>query len=250
VFFGAGLVGAIWVCRPKLAVECKLKDRDTAIEIAIGNLFSFEGAIIVGTNTTFDTQISQEQISETSIQGQFTRRFYGDHTSLDRELGLELNDIEFEKLEEKRVGNTKRYPIGTAVRLKPKDRTGYFLAICHVNKNGVASGTFDDLKEALGQLWIFIGNRGQKEPLVMPVLGSGFTRLKQSRQVITQEIIKSFVAACSEKTFCDKLTIVLDEKDVLKNKVDLGALGEYLKHFCTYTEFTAKTTERIGTAVP
>ena len=249
-FILAGMVGALWRCRPKLSVRCKLKDRDISIEIAIGDLFSFDGALIVGTNTTFDTVISREQIDESSIQGQFTKKYYGDHTSLDDELESQLRGVHYEALEGTRIGKARRYDIGTTVRLRTKDRIGYFLATCNVNEHGVASGTFEGLKQALGQLWIFIGDRGGKEHLVMPVLGSGFMRLKASRQVITQEIMKSFIAACAERTLCEHLTIVLNEKDVLKNEVDLNALSDYLRHLCTYTEFSSETTERTGTAVP
>lgn len=250
VFLGAGAMGAIWTCRPKLSFACKLKDRDVTIEIAIGDLFSFEGGLIIGTNTTFDTHVSTEQISEKSVQGQFTKKYYRDFSSLDEELNARLAGLEHVTLDGHRIGKANRYPIGTAVRLKPKGRMGYFLAICDVNEHGVASGSFEGLKQALGQLWLFVGTRGQKEPLVMPVLGSGYTRLRQPRQIITQEIIKSFIAACSERTFCERLTIVLDDKDVLKNEVDLEALGRYLQHVCTYTEFSSSSDERVGTVVP
>lgn len=248
-FLGAGVFGAIWICRPKLSSVCKLKDRDISIEIAIGDLFAFDGALIVGTNTTFDTQISRELIDGTSVQGQFTTRYYGDHTSLDNELNSKLDGFDHEKLVGKRKGKANRYQIGTAVKLQPKDRTGYFVAICDINEHGTASGKFEQLQQALSQLWVFIGSHGAKEKLVMPVLGTRFMRLKPSRQVVTQEIIKSFIAACSEKTFCEKLTIVLHEADVLDNKIDINALSSYLQHLCTYTEFSANTAERTGTAV-
>ena len=202
IFVFLGACGAIWICRPKLAVSCNLRDRDVVIEVAVGDIFSFPGAIVVGTNSTFDTRISTELIAATSIQGQFTRRYYEDHAPLDAELSAGLSASPYEALSGQRIGKKKRYPLGTAVRLHPKSRTGYFVAITHINDHGVAEGTFEDLKDALGQLWVFIGQRGSKEALVLPVLGSGFARLTQSRPVIVQEIIKSFIAACSERTFC------------------------------------------------
>ena len=250
VFLGSGVIGAFWICRPKLSSMCKLKDRDISIEIAIGDLFTFDGALIVGTNTTFDTQISRDLIDESSVQGQFTTRYYDEHTSLDNELASKLGCVHHEKLAGKRRGKSDRYPIGTAVKVQPKGRTGYFLAICDINEHGAASGKFEELKQALLELWVFIGSHGTKESLVMPVLGTKFMRLKPSRQVVTQEIIKSFIAACAERTFCEKLTIVLHEKDVLNNNIDIDALARYLQHLCTYTEFSADTAERTGTAAP
>jgi Domain of unknown function (DUF6430) len=122
------------------------------------------------------------------------------------------------------------------------------LAIAHLNEHGNAFGTFDGLKEALAELWVFIGNRGSKERIVVPVLGSKYTRLVESRQVIVQEIIKSFVAACTERTFCEDLVIVLSATDVFEKKIDFDALCDYLKHVSLYTEVSARSAERVGTA--
>lgn len=238
---------ALWICRPALSTSAKLNGRDVIIEIAVGNLFSFSDALVVGTNTTFDTRISRELISEKSIQGQFTKKYYGDEVQLDAELNTGLNGVSYEELKEQRVGKTRRYPIGTVVRLNPKNCTAYFVATAQLNEHGVASGSFEDLRQSLGQLWVFVGRRGLKEPLVMPVLGSGFARLTQPREEIVREIIKSFIAACSEKTFCDKLTIVLSERDVLNHQIDVGVLGAYLRHVCTYTEFATNGGVRMGT---
>jgi hypothetical protein len=248
LFLVAGGLGAIWKCRPVLRVSKKLKDRDISIEIAIGDIFSFEGAIIVGSNSTFDTQISRELIAGNSIQGQFTKKYYGDHIPLDAELNSALAGVPSETLTGRRT-KLQRYPLGTVAKLSPKGKTAYFLSITHINEHGVASGaSFEDLKQALAKLWVFIGEQGLKEPLVMPVLGSGFARLTQPRSVIIQEIVNSFIAACHEKTFCDKLIIVLAANDVLKHEVGFNALSEYLHHVCTYTEFASNNEARIGTA--
>lgn len=249
LFLLAGVGIAVWICRPVLLVTARLRDRDVHIEIAIGDVFGFDGSIVVGSNSTFDTKISRELISESSVQGQFTRRYYGEEQLLDAELNAALNGYAYEDLTGNRVGKTRRFPLGTVVKVSPKNRTGYFVAIAHINDHGVASGTFDTLKNCLAELWLFIGERGMKEPLVVPVLGTGFTRLIPTRQVIVQELIKSFVAACSERTFCDKLTIVIAESDAIKHRTDLEALGGYLNHVCNYTEFSNNANERLGTAV-
>jgi hypothetical protein len=249
LFAVAGLVRAFWVCRPRLSICHKLNGRDVAIEIAIGDMFSFSGSLIIGSNTTFDTIVSRELISENSVQGTFTRKYYNENLQLDAALNLGLKDIVFEELPGSRIGKKKRYPIGTCVRLNPEQRTAYFVAIANINELGVASGSFEELKQALGQIWAFIGQRGTKDRLVIPVIGSGSTRLKEPRQVIVTEIIKSFVAACSEKSFCDKLTIVLRGDDVIKHKIELDAIGDYVRYICTFTEFSTNNSLSTGTPV-
>ncbi|MDY6965641.1 MAG: DUF6430 domain-containing protein [Halobacteriota archaeon] len=246
-FLIAGIIIAIFRRKPKLSYECKLSNRDIRIELAIGDLFKYDGALIIGSNTTFDTKISRKLISEKSIQGQFTRKYYGDETQLDTEIERGLENITPQILSGKGNGKCNRYPIGTVVRLNPKERTAYIVAIAQINEYGAASGTFEELKQALASLWLFISQRGLKETIVMPIIGSGFTRLSQSREEIVREIIKSFVAACSDSTFCDKLTIVVTPKDIENNKINMNELEKYITHICKYTTFASNS---IQTGIP
>jgi hypothetical protein len=246
VFAAVGMLIALGLRYPRLSITCKLDGRDVTLEIAVGDVFAMPGALIVGSNTTFDTRLSSGLISERSVQGAFTKKYYKDETQLDAELAVGLAYEMPEQLQGERIGKTTRYSIGTCVRLNPKERTGYFVAICHVNEHGVASGTFDDLKEALARLWLFIGQRGSRDQLVMPVLGTGFGRLVQPREEIIRETIKSFVAACSEMICADKLTIVITPQDIARHGISLEELGSFLKHECRYTKFSRSTTNAVG----
>ncbi len=242
---GFGIAG--WLRRPHLTVSHKLNGRDVTIQIAIGDIFSLPGALIIGSNTTFDTRISTELISERSVQGIFTRKYYTDETQLDNELETRLRGAPCQALQGSRVGKATRYPVGHCVRLNPKNRTAYLLAFAQINEHGVASATFNDLKDSLAKLWAFIGAHGTKAPLLMPVIGTGFARLPQKREEIVREIIKSFVAACSEMTFTEKLTIVISPQDAAEHRISLGELGSFLRHECVYTVFPPATQEAVGT---
>jgi len=237
---------AIIQTKPKNNFCCKLDNRDISIEIVIGDLFKQDGSLVIGSNTTFDTRITRNLISEKSIQGQFTNIFYNKNESqLDKEISLELQGIEPEILNENRVGKKERYPIGTVVKLTPKDKIIYMIAIADINEHGVAKTNYDNLRNALAYLWVFISNKGLKENITIPILGTGFSRLTQSREEIIREIINSFIAACSESTFCDKLTIVLNPFDIEKYKIDMEELEKYIFHVCKYTKFQ-KSSEKIG----
>lgn len=248
VWFGiAGIVMAIWLCRPPLTVGHKLNGRDVAIRISVGDMFSMPGAVIIGSNTTFDTRISQELIAANSVQGIFTRKYYADESQLDRELSTSLAGIPSTQLPNARVGKSTVYPYGTCARLGPKGRTAYFVAIADINEHGTASSQFDTLKESLSKLWVFIGTRGTKESLVMPVLGTGFSRLSQTREEIVREIIRSFIAACSERTFADSLTIAITPQDIAKHNISLDDLGAFLSHECRYVSFSNNNRPAVGT---
>ncbi len=249
VFLTMGIFIAVAIAFPKFRMSHKLKGRDVTIEIAVGNIFEFPGTLVIGSNTTFDTEISEQLISENSIQGQYSKRYYSDEKQLNREIESQLENIPGETLSGNRVGKNIRYPMGTVVRLNPRGSAAYFLAIAHVNEHGVASSKYEDLQDSLAKLWVFIGEHGSKDSIVMPVMGTGYGRLIQPREEVVQEIVKSFVAACADMVFCDKLTIVLYSRDVERHQISFEKLNEYVKYVCDYTEFTSSDGSRRGHAV-
>ncbi len=246
-FGGAGLIVAIVLCKPQRTVSCKLNGRDVTISITIGDMFAMSGAFIVGSNTTFDTRISNELIAANSIQGVYTKRYYSDESQLDHALNAALAGQTATKLTGTRVGKDLRYGFGTCARVNPKGRTAYFVAIADINEHGVASSQIEDLKDSLSKLWVYISTRGMKESLVIPVLGTGFSRLSQPREEIVREIIRSFIAACSERTFADSLTIAIAPQDVVKHGIALDCLGAFLSHECRYASFSNNAQPAIGT---
>lgn len=241
---GVGIAAAS--CWPKTSVAYNLNGRDVSVEIAVGDVFAFPGALVVGSNTTFDTRVSPTLIAANSVQGRFTKTYYSDEAQLDSELAAGLNGVRSEQLQGHRQGKAVRYPIGTTVRLNPKGRRAYFVAIADINEHGVAEGSFEKLRVALAELWVHVGSRGLKEPLVMPVLGTGFSRLTQTRAEVVREIVKSFVAACSERVFADRLTIVLSPADMTKHRLSLDELGAFLNHICVYTDFSGGSRNAAG----
>lgn len=246
-----GLIGflyAAYSCRPRLSFKHKLAGRDVSIAVAVGDLFNFDGAVIIGANTTFDTRIARELISEKSVQGTFTRKYYSDEAQLDRELSSGLACLTGEQISGTRIGKSIRYKMGSCVRLNPKQRTAYFIAIANINEHGTASGSFGELQEALANLWVFIGTRGLKEPLVVPVLGTGFSRLRQTREQVIHEIVRSFIAACSERTFTDHLTIVISPQDMIKHDISLTHLDLFIQHECDYSSLVFENHQAVGTS--
>ena len=245
--FSLPSIWAIWECRPVMSVKQRLKDRDVWIAIRIGDIFDIKGSLVVSTNSTFDT--ADGIISPESLQGQFTSKYYDSKTHLDRDLETELMDRTFEQLHDGRPSKTRKYDIGTVAMIQPKQRTIYMVAIADMNKHGVASGSLDGVVESLGKLWYFVGERGEMTPLVVPVLGTGRARIQAEREEIVREIIRSFVAACSEKKFCEELTIVVSRSDYLKHEIDLHELDSYLLHACRETSLKGAGDTGRGQAV-
>lgn len=249
LFLALGLVWAMWINRPIHEISCTLAGRDIHLRIRVCNFFEVEGAEIIGSNTTFDTEMASGLINKGSIQGQFTERNYTSTAHLDLDVTSALTGMSHQPAPPGKKGKQNVFPIGTVAKVTPKGKTAYLLAIASLNVNGVANGNFEDLKTALPALWEFISTAGTIEPLVVPVLGSGFSRLPEKKEEIVREIINSFVAACAARRFTDSLTIVIRPRDFYKSAVNLSELRDYLRHVCKYTQVGLKLQQGIGVAV-
>lgn len=245
-FLLCGVAWAFWETRPPLGVSSRLTGRDVTISITVGDLFSENASLIIGSNCSFDT--STDIIHPDSVQGQFTRLFYREVAHLDHDIEKALLGCEFREAPPGKPGKRRIYPLGTVAMIAFREKTVYLVAIASINRHRTTDATFEGLREALAGLWEFISSRGTIGPLAMPVLGSGFSRLTEPREEIIREIVRSFVAACASRRFCDELRIVIPPKDYLKHKIDMAELGAFLSHTCRYTE--QKTADETGRGVP
>ncbi len=241
-FFALGLVSACFFSRPRKVSRFQLKDRDVTIEIRIANAFEISGDLVVPTNTTFDTDLDGRIPKAHSIQGEFTRRYYDsevNHLDLDIDKELATEEYLFVEQTERKRGKNKQYPIGSVIQLKRKNHIFYLIANTHINDAGVAKTTIENLRESLAKLWYYISEKGAKGDIVIPLLGTGKARLGEKREDIFLEIIRSFIASCSAGTYCDKLIVAIFPPDVLKHRIDLNYLKDFLEYSCKYARFDA-----------
>lgn len=248
-FFFVALIVAFCLSRPKMKVSGRLNDRDVEIEVRADDIFRLPGALVVGTNTTFDTDSTI--IDRRSIQGQFTEKYYSDIRQLDRDIDAALTGSEREGTVDNADPARKRvkYPMGQVALVTPRDRRAYFVAIAELNEHGNAVGTFDGVEKALTSLWTFVAERGPKEDVLVPVLGTGFSRVTAKRDEMVRAIIDSFMAACHGKVFCERLTIVVWLGDLAKHELDLEEVGQYLHHVCRYTPYAPANPAPAGVGI-
>lgn len=93
VFLLAGVLIAIYKNLPHVKFTCRLTGRDVAIEIRVADMFKVDGAFVIGSNTSFDTDLSGGLISKRSVQGQFTEKYYNSVAHLDGDLNTALAGI-------------------------------------------------------------------------------------------------------------------------------------------------------------
>lgn len=241
------LIFALVTLAPTTRVVSRLRKRDLTITIEIGDLFDTSDTLVIGTNCTFDTELSGNLISPRSIQGQFTTKYYNSVRHLDSEIEAQLQHEQFQILtpEDKHIGKLRSYPMGSVVKVEANGRTAYLVAMARMNAHGVANSSLEDLRTSLVSLWQFIAERGGGLPrLRVPILGTGFGKLVTPRQEVVKEILRSLVAASSSDRFCDHFTIVISVSDYLEHQIDLLELGDYLRYLTSYTEL--RSADEVG----
>ena len=242
------LVAGIYFGRPNLSAISKIRGTDASIEIRVGDLFDQEGALIIAAPTSFDTSLEDGTISEKSIQGQYTKRFC-DCENLNQQIEKSIEDDKHITMDksEKPYGKSKIYPPGTVAIVSCNGKKAYFVALATLNKHKVAHLDPKILLDALPVMWKNINEKGDRDPISVAILGSGYSRLKVTRQELVMEIVKSFVAAVKSGCFCDKLSVVISKSDYRDGMVDFDRLREFLEYVCKYGDNPG--TERSGTAI-
>lgn len=239
---------------PKRSVQAHIEGTDVRVEVRIGDIFKLGGAIVVGSNTTFDTAMDDSTISIRSVQGQFSRRyFFTKITDLDQKLKntlISLSPKSRLSREEKPYGNQNEYKLGTVAPIEVSGRKAYFVAIARLNSERVASTETNSFLDALPLMWNGIRQRGGMEPLLCPVLGSGFARLSLTRKELIQAIIRSFVVATQEGKLSEKLTIVILPDDVKQGHISLGDLRQFLEYECIYARVPRSSSNSAPIGIP
>lgn len=227
------IAAGFWRARPRNRLTIRLPPTDVSITIAVGDVLEQTGNVVIGSNDVFDSDLADDIISPTSVQGQLLKVvFKEDLKDLDRQIERSLSGIDYEVDTEKVFGKTKRYPIGTVAIAKQND-TRYFLpAIARMSAHHPphTSATISGVQVALTETWRVIGQGGQRESVHAPIVGSHLARLGLSRTWLIQMMILSFVAVTKKEAGSASLTIWVAEKDA--SIVDFAALEDWLHALC------------------
>lgn len=225
-----GFLAVIFTRRPVKRITCKCPGQDLKIEVLIGDLFDVVGQKIISTNTTFDTDLASGIISTKSVQGQFTEKYFpGNIHGLNDELEKGLKDIQFSEIQ-KEEGKIRRYDIGTTVKLQMAGEMFYWFAMADLNKTNNAKTSQHKVIQALEGLWDFIENQGEKQDIVIPLIGSGLGRLKTTRKRLIVIIAQSFLNASENNLFSNKLKIVIPPSDIDKSALNLFEVKDLLNN--------------------
>ena len=225
------IVIVICTRRPISKITYKHSSQDLQIEVRIGDLFSIKGQKVISTNTTFDTDIAGGVIAANSLQGQFTNKYYPQQIqALDQKLDQGLSNIPF-TVYQKVSGKDKKYPMGTTVRIDIASEIFYLLAMSDLNYNNTAQTTLENVLTATEELWSFIIAKGENEPIILPLIGTGRGRITTNRKRLISRIAQSFTKASEQHIFSSKLIIVIHPNDAENFNINLFEVKDLLNHY-------------------
>lgn len=231
----------VLLLRQKDEYSTYLGKRDTIISIKLGNLLSLKHtAIVIPTNTTFDTVMHGEFISIGSIQGQFQKKYYGiDFSELDKSIKFSLDQFygnNYTELSDRTKSNRNRYDIGTVAKICINNQHFYFLAVADVSKTGKTENvSMQNMIKALVGLWDYLSIDGHTEPITIPVIGTGRGGLRDGTlEDVVHETIFSFISKSNEEFVSNKMTVCIYPPTLSSANANWIDLCDYLKWQCKY----------------
>ena len=236
---------------PRSSFVYQISDRDTSIELKIADAFTVNGALVVPTNNLFDTELLGDPAKAPSIEGQLIQQFFdGNSDYLKMEIDRQLSKDEYkDEIQSNDDGQDIVYKTGTTIRIQKNEKIFYLIALTKLNEHRRAYGSEEYLKLSLARLWYWISERGDKGVLIAPIFGTGHARIKIKREEVIKSIVRSFIASCSSKTYCDNLVIVLNPRDVISHQIDVEAIASFIEYSCKYAQFDLDIKENIGTGL-
>ncbi|MCG8038446.1 MAG: DUF6430 domain-containing protein [Candidatus Thiodiazotropha taylori] len=205
--------------RPISSTTIRLPNIDSCVEVRIGDIFDSEGAVMISANTEFESDVAGGKIAPTSLQGQFTGRYFtGNQSELINTIHEQFGD------------RSPPFPMGTTFPVTTHGKTFYFTAMSQLNDKGNASSSPDDLQLALNGLWDYVRSKGELQKLAVPLLGTGRGRVILTRRKIITLIVESFYEQSKIGPITDHLIISIRPEDASKFKVNLYDVKDHLRH--------------------
>lgn len=233
------LVIALLTRWPISRISIKAPNREITIEVIVGNLFDIPGQKVIGTNTTFDTDLADNLISTNSIQGQFTEKYYPNSIrKLNADIDASLGSTAFTKIDTSHFKHKNRknreYDFGTTAKIILGREIFYLVSMAKLNESGTTETDVANINAALQGLWDYISRHGEKQPVVIPLLGTGKGRLPIVRKKMIERHAQSFINATKDRIFSSKLTIVIWPEDAKDFEINLFQIKDYLAHALEY----------------
>ncbi|WP_028857447.1 macro domain-containing protein [Psychrilyobacter atlanticus] len=213
LFFGGLLICAIIFELNLLFQVIKFQvTKKIEMGISVGNILKKNSIIVIPVNEYFDVVVDDNIIAKESLHGQFITNFFGGNTE-------ELKNRIKAKLDGK-VGllgnrNEKKYPLGTAIKLKEEGKTFFLIALSKFDENDKAYSSMEEYKKVLESLISYIHINSNAKKVCIPLIGAGQSGIELTEQGILENLIHMFKLR-GEVTVSGGIEIVVYTGDACK----------------------------------
>lgn len=197
------------------------------IRLVAGDLFKQGAPALIGVTTTFDTKPGI--IENNSVQGNLLNVvFNGIQDRLDEALDSALSTTAPVGSILK-AGKTAVYPLGTVAVLPGQGIKKYYcVAYTVMDDQNRAKGTIRGILDSLDSVWDAVDSHGNGEPICVPLLGQGQSRIPElTAEVAVRLIAFSFLLRARRGRFSKELRIVVHPNEI--GKVDLIEFQAFLQ---------------------
>lgn len=201
--------------------EREIKIGNTKIHLKFGDLFNESGNKVISCNEYFDSIVDEKLISSKTLHGKVMLEYINDISDFDMQLDNDINckNKIIERDCKRYSGKMNKYELGTCFKYKDF----IFVAFTKFDEQNRAYLNLPDYMYCLSNFWNELNRIYNAENIIIPLLGSGITRLPDSSAITKQEQLEMLVNSLkySNLSFSHDITITIVLPENLKNEISI-----------------------------
>jgi len=207
----------------KQNIEIKSNGFDTRIVVKFGDIFREEGWKAIAVNDFFDSVVDDHFVSSRSLHGILLQRYWAGNTDdWNRKVEEQLTG-ESCSTETRSGGKQHRYAIGTTVAVKKGGNKFLCVALSHTDvSNQETKASSSDLHKAVRGLLRKARSVCGNEPLSIPLMGSGLSRVGIKNNILVDLILTAIFEETKNNKVTSEILIVLPNEKA--SEIDLASI--------------------------
>lgn len=207
----------------KQSIEIKGNGFDTRIVIKFGDIFQQEGWRAIAVNDFFDSIVDDCFVSSRSLHGILLQRYWaGNIDDWNRQVDGQLTGTPCSS-ETRGEGKQSRFELGTTVTVRKDGNKFLCVALSHTDiSNLETKASSSDLHQAVRGLLRKARSVCGNEPLSIPLMGSGLSRVGIKNNILVDLILTAIFEETKNNKVTGEIRIVLPKEKA--SEINLASL--------------------------